>query len=120
MSKDITIDFFNIKTGEKVNLTRDAQIKAFIESSDLGVNPSSDKGWRLSPEWVKKLNEARKDADFINAVSKAVKDTVTDRHLAVELFKRERNLQKQAQAANDNKYEKQYQESIINPKKSNS
>ena len=41
------IDFFNIKTGETIYVRRDAQIKALIESSDMGVNRQSDMGWRL-------------------------------------------------------------------------
>jgi len=108
------IDFFNIKTGETIYVRRDAQIKALIESSDMGVNRQSDMGWRLGKEWVQKLRVARQDRQLMQDL--AVKfggNEVTDRDLMVAVYSREQNAEKQAQKyENDAPYEQEYLESI--------
>lgn len=108
------IDFFNIKTGETIYVRRDAQIKALIESSDMGVNRQSDMGWRLGKEWVAKLRVARQDRQLMQDL--AVKfggNEVTDRDLMVAVYSREQNAEKQAQKyENDAPYEQEYLESI--------
>lgn len=108
------IDFFNIKTGETIYVRRDAQIKALIESSDMGVNRQSDMGWRLGKEWVAKLRVARQDRQLMQDL--AVKfggNEVTDRDLMVAVYSREQNAEKQAQRYdNDAPYEQEYLESI--------
>lgn len=57
------IGFFNIKTGETHYARLDPQIQAFINSSDLGINASrgQDFGWRLAPEWVKRVKDFRRN-----------------------------------------------------------
>lgn len=57
------IGFFNIKSGETRYARLEAQIQAYINSSDLGINASRDQdfGWRLAPEWVKKVKEFRRN-----------------------------------------------------------
>ena len=57
------IGFFNIKSGETHYLKLEAQIQAYINSSDMGINASrgQDFGWRLDPEWVKKVKAFRRD-----------------------------------------------------------
>ena len=59
----MAIEFVNIKTGARVQLTRPAQITAFINSSDLGVNSNKgqDFGWRLSEGLVNKIEDMRDD-----------------------------------------------------------
>lgn len=108
------IDFFNIKTGETIYVRRDAQIKALIESSDMGVNRQSDMGWRLGKEWVQKLRVARQDRQLMQDL--AVKfggNEVTDRDLMVAVYSREQNAEKQAKRyEEDAPYEQEYLESI--------
>jgi len=51
------IGFFNTKTGKTHYAKMDAQIQAYLNSSDMGINASrgQDFGWRLEPEWIKKV-----------------------------------------------------------------
>ena len=57
------IPFFNIKSGDTHYLRLEAQIQAYINSSDMGINASrgQDFGWRLAPSWVQKVREFRKN-----------------------------------------------------------
>lgn len=57
------IGFFNIKTGETRYAQLEAQIQAYLNSSDLGINASRDQdfGWRLAPEWVKAVKAYRRN-----------------------------------------------------------
>lgn len=57
------IGFYNIKSGETHYARLEAQIQAYINSSDMGINASRDQdfGWRLEPEWVKKVKEFRRN-----------------------------------------------------------
>lgn len=57
------IGFYNIKSGETHYCRLEAQIQAYINSSDMGINASrgQDFGWRLAPEWVKKVKDFRRN-----------------------------------------------------------
>lgn len=57
------IGFFNIKSGETHYARLEPQIQAYINSSDMGINASHDQdfGWRLEPEWVKRVKAFRRD-----------------------------------------------------------
>ncbi len=57
------IGFFNIKSGETHYCRLEPTITAYINSSDMGINASrgQDFGWRLSPEWVKKVKAFKRD-----------------------------------------------------------
>lgn len=57
------IGFFNIQSGETRYAQLEAQIQAYLNSSDIGINSSRDQdfGWRLSPDWVKKVKAFRRD-----------------------------------------------------------
>lgn len=57
------IAFFNIKSGETHYARLEAQIQAYINSSDMGINASRDQdfGWRLAPEWVKAVKGFRRN-----------------------------------------------------------
>lgn len=65
------IAFFSIKTGETMHAKLEPTIAAFINSSDMGVNASrgQDYGWRLDPEWVKKIRAFRADEDSMDRLS---------------------------------------------------
>lgn len=64
------IGFFNIKSGETKYAKMEAQIQAFINSSDMGINASrgQDFGWRLEPEWVKKIKAFRRNETKMEAL----------------------------------------------------
>lgn len=107
------IDFFNIKTGETVRLNRPAQIRAAIESSDMGVNRRSDMGWRLGKEWKARLRKARQDRELMSALATMYDGEVTESQLLIEVFKRELRAEKQAKLyADDAPYEEEYRASI--------
>lgn len=107
------IDWFNVETGERVYTKRPAQIKALINSSDLGVNRQSDKGWRLGKEWVKKLRAAYNDKALMSELSKASGGEVTDVQVLIALFDRESAAEKQAEARdNIAPFEQEYLESL--------
>lgn len=57
------IGFYNIKSGETHYARLEPQIQAYINSSDMGINASRDQdfGWRLEPEWVKKVKAFRRN-----------------------------------------------------------
>jgi hypothetical protein len=116
------IDWFNIKSGETVLTSRPAQIKALIESSDLGVNRQSDKGWRLGKEWTRRLRNGRNDRTLISSLSRMSGGDVTDTQLLVALFEREAAADKQEQIHDDDApFEQEYLDSIKpkQPKSSN-
>lgn len=57
------IGFFNIQTGETRYAQLEAQIQAYINSSDMGINASRDQDfyWRLEPGWVKAVRAYRRN-----------------------------------------------------------
>lgn len=112
----IYIDFYNIDTGEEVKVRRPAQIKAVIESSDMGVNKQSDRGWRIGKEWFNKLEAARTDRSLIRDIAKMAggADKVTDTDILVAVYEREveadivRNSGRTARG----QYEKEYRQML--------
>lgn len=65
------IGFFNIKTGKTHYAQMEAQIQAYINSSDMGINASRDQdfGWRLEPEWVKAVKAFRRNETKMEALT---------------------------------------------------
>lgn len=59
------IGFFNIKSGDTHYAKSEAQVQAYINSSDMGINASrgQDFGWRLSPEWVKMVKNFKAEPE---------------------------------------------------------
>lgn len=57
------IPFYSIKTGETHFCKLEPTISAYINSSDMGINASrgQDYGWRLHPDWVKKVRDFKRD-----------------------------------------------------------
>lgn len=57
------IPFFSVKTGDTHYAKLEPTIQAYINSSDMGVNASRGQnyGWRLDPEWVKKVRAFKRD-----------------------------------------------------------
>lgn len=85
----VSVGWFNIRSGEVVYTDKPPQIKGYIESSDMGVNKQSDKGWRLDPEWVNKLRKARRDRALMATLSKMSGGEVTDMNVLVAVFESE-------------------------------
>lgn len=58
------IPFFSIKSGETHHCKLEPTIAAYINSSDMGINASRDQdyGWRLDPEWVRKIRAFKRDS----------------------------------------------------------
>lgn len=86
----MAISFVNIKSGERVTLTRPHQIGAFINSSDIGPNSNKgqDFGWRLSEDTIVKLDELRTDEYKLEDISKRIGvsiDELTTIHLVQHL-----------------------------------
>lgn len=76
------IGFFNIKTGETHYARLEPQIQAYLNSSDMGINAShgQDFGWRLEPEWVRKVKDYRKNEmkmEFLTSRNGGQKVTTT-------------------------------------------
>lgn len=57
------IPFYSVKTGETHFCKLEPTISAYINSSDMGINASrgQDYGWRLAPDWVKKVRAFKRD-----------------------------------------------------------
>jgi hypothetical protein len=65
------IAFFSVKTGETFYCKLEPTIQAMINSSDMGINASrgQDFGWRLAPEWVKKVRDFRNDETKVDSLA---------------------------------------------------
>lgn len=112
----IYVDFYNINTDEEVYMRRPAQIKAAIESSDMGVNKQSDRGWRLGKVWKKKVEAARNDRAMIRELTKVVggADKITDTDILVAVYEREVEADIVMNSGNTTnaKYEQKYRQML--------
>lgn len=114
---NIKVDFFNIHTGETIWLNRPAQLRAAIESSDLGINRQSDRGWRIGKEWKQRLLMARQDRELMNSLAVKYNGEVTESQLLVAVFVREvRASRQRAFTQEEGKFEDQYLRSIRDTK----
>jgi hypothetical protein len=114
------ISFFNIKTGETHYARLDPQIQAFINSSDLGVNASrgQDFGWRLSPEWVKKVKTFRRDeAKMERLTDKVGGKKPTMAQVLYAIYGEQLRAAKEFADENENAFEQEYLEKISTKKK---
>ena len=105
------IGFFNIKTGETHHAKMEAQIQGYINSSDMGINASrgQDFGWRLEPEWVKRVKDFRRNEtkmEVITARNGGQKPTTVQVLYAI-YGEQLRAVQEQA-AENDAPFEEKY------------
>lgn len=65
------ISFFNVKSGDTHYCKLEPTITAYINSSDMGINASrgQDFGWKLAPEWVKKIRAFQADENKMDTLS---------------------------------------------------
>ncbi len=115
----MAIEFVNIKTGARVQLTRPAQITAFINSSDLGVNSNKgqDFGWRLSEDLVNKIEDMRDDGYVLQQISERLHisiDDLTTTHFVQEILHQEEvNARRQVKTAERNSaFKQEYEDNI--------
>lgn len=116
------IKFFSIRTGETHFGKLEPTISAYINSSDLGINASrgQDYGWRLHPEWVKKIREFRKDRSqmaILTAKNGGQKPTLTQ--ILYYMYGEQLQQFFEAQEDNENPYEEAYAEALSSGKFSN-
>lgn len=116
------IKFFSIRTGETHFGKLEPTISAYINSSDLGINASrgQDYGWRLHPEWVKKIRDFRKDRNqmsILTAKNGGQKPTLTQ--ILYYMYGEQLQQWFEAQEDNENPYEEAYAEALSSGKFSN-
>lgn len=113
------IGFFNIKTGDTHYCKLEPTIAAYINSSDIGINASrgQDYGWRIDPEWVKKVKDFRRDATRMQILSSqqgGQKPTTVQ--ILFALYEEELRNYREAAIENESPYEQQYQDAISGKK----
>lgn len=116
------IKFFSIRTGETHFGKLEPTISAYINSSDLGINASrgQDYGWRLHPEWVKKIRDFRKDRSqmsILTAKNGGQKPTLTQ--ILYYMYGEQLQQFFEAQEDNENPYEEAYAEALSSGQFSN-
>lgn len=114
------IAFFSIKTGETMYAKLEPTIAAFINSSDMGINASrgQDYGWRLDPEWVKKIRAFRADEDAMDRLAAKLRledgQSPSTTQILYYIYGRQVRAYLQSLQEYENPYENQYQDAISN------
>lgn len=109
------IGFFNIKSGETRYAQLEAQIQAYINSSDIGINASrgQDFGWRLSPEWVKAVKAYRRNETKMEAlVTRNGGQKPTTTQVLYAIYGEQIRAAQERADANENPFEEQYLQEI--------
>lgn len=109
------IPFFSVKTGETHHAKLEAQISAYINSSDIGVNASRGQnyGWRIGAEWVQKIRDFKKNSTKMSILtSKLGGQKPTTVQIAYYMYGEELQAYYEAQEDNEDQYEEEYQEAI--------
>lgn len=109
------IGFFNVKTGETRYAQLEAQIQAYINSSDLGINASRDQdfGWKLSPEWVKAVRNFRRNEtkmEFLTAKNGGQKVTTTQ--VLYAIYGEQLRAAQERADDNESPFEEEYNQAI--------
>lgn len=113
------IGFFNIKSGETHYARLEAQIQAYINSSDMGINASrgQDMGWRLEPEWVKKVKEFRRNENKMEAlVARNGGQKVTTVQILYAIYGEQLRAAQELAEEGEAPFEEQYLSDIATPK----
>lgn len=109
------IAFYSVKTDETHYCKLEPTIAAYINSSDMGINASrgQDFGWRLAPEWVKRVKAFRRDSmqmSILAARNQGQKPTTVQ--ILYYLYGEELRAFHEEQDENENPFEEQYQRDI--------
>lgn len=111
------IPFFNIKSGETHYARLEPQIMAFINSSDMGINASrgQDFGWRLAPEWVKKVKAFRQNENKMeNLAARNSGQKVTTTQILYAIYGEQLRAAQERADENENPFEEEYLQKISN------
>jgi len=109
------ISFYSIRTGETHYCKLEPTIAAYINSSDMGINASrgQDYGWRLAPEWVKKVRAFKRDATQMSILtSKNGGQKPTLVQILYYMYGEQLQAFFEAQEDNENPYEEAYAQAI--------
>lgn len=117
------ISFYSIRTGETHYCKLEPTIAAYINSSDIGINASrgQDYGWRLAPEWVKKVREFRRDTtqmSILTSKNGGQKPTLTQ--ILYYMYGEQLQRYFESQEENENPFEEEYAQMIASGKISRS
>lgn len=109
------IAFYSVKTDETHYCKLEPTIQAYINSSDMGINASrgQDYGWRLHPDWVKRVKAFRRDAmqmALLTSKNEGRKPTTTQ--ILYYIYGQELAAYHEAQDENENPFEEQYQRDV--------
>lgn len=113
------VAFFSIKGGETRFAKMEAQIQAYINSSDMGINASRDQdfGWRLHPEWVKKVRAFRRDETKMAAlVARNGGQKATTPQVLYAIYGEQLRAYAERQEEEENPFEEDYLAAIREPK----
>lgn len=118
------IAFFNIKSGDTHYLRLEAQIQAYINSSDMGINASreQDFGWRLAPDWVKAVKKFRRnEAKMETLTQRNGGQRVTTPQILYAIYGEQLRAAQERADEEDAPFEEEYlQEISSQPKKASS
>lgn len=113
------IGFFNIKSGETHYAKLEAQIQAYINSSDMGINASRDQdfGWRLEPSWVKAVKAFRRDEGKMSAlVTMTGGQKPTTVQILYAIYGEQLRAAQERADENEEPFAEEYQANISEPK----
>lgn len=109
------IPFYSVKTDETHYCKLEPTIQAYINSSDMGINASrgQDFGWRLAPDWVKRVKAFRRDAmQMALLTSKNEGRKPNTVQILYYMYGQELSAFHEEQDENENPFEEQYQRDI--------
>lgn len=116
------VAFYSIKSGETMYARSEAQIQAFINSSDMGVNASRDQdfGWRLGKEWVELVRKYRNNEEKMDRLTeKAGGNKPTVPQILYAIYGEHVRAYQQQLEDNATPYEEEYLESISSRPRAN-
>lgn len=105
------VAFYSVKSDETRYATSGAQIQAYLNSSDMGINVAHGQnfGWRLAKEWVDKVKEFRRDEIKMERItSKTGGSKVTTPQILVTIYSAELRAYSQIREEDENPFEEKY------------
>lgn len=105
------VAFYSVKSGETRYAISGAQIQAYLNSSDMGINASHGQnfGWRLAADWVEKVKEFRRDEAKMERLStKFGGRKVTVPQVLAAIYSSELRAYTQIKQDDENPFEEKY------------
>lgn len=113
------IAFFSVKTGETRYARLEAQIQAYLNSSDIGINASrgQDFGWRLAPDWVKAVKDFRRNEVKMETLStRNGGQKVTTVQILYAIYGEQLRAAEERAEEGESPFEEEYLQNIASPK----